>query len=130
MAGDSTFDVRTVFGLVGGMDAFDRLVGTFYEGVEADPVLRPMYADEDLTASRRRLSMFLAQFFGGPSTYSEERGHPRLRMRHSPFPIDAAARDRWMLHMSRAVEAEQFPEEVSAAMIEYFERAATFLINR
>ena len=130
MAGDSTFDVRTVFGLVGGMDAFDRMVATFYEGVEADPVLRPMYADEDLTASRRRLSMFLAQFFGGPSTYSEERGHPRLRMRHFPFPIDAAARDRWMLHMSRAVEAERFPEEVSAAMMEYFERAATFLVNR
>jgi len=96
MAGDSTFDVRTVFGLVGGMDAFDRLVANFYEGVEADPILRPMYADEDLTASRRRLSMFLAQFFGGPSTYSEERGHPRLRMRHAGFKIDLAARDAWL----------------------------------
>ncbi|HEU5318074.1 MAG TPA: globin [Chloroflexota bacterium] len=122
-------DARTVFAAVGGAETFDRIVDRFYEGVTADPVLRPMYP-EDLDASRRHLSLFLQQYFGGPSTYSEARGHPRLRMRHVPFAIGQAERDAWMRHMRTAVEAERLPAEVESVLIDYFDRAATFMINR
>ena len=122
-------DARTVFQAVGGAETFDRVVDRFYEGVSTDPVLRPMYP-EDLAASRRHLSLFLQQYFGGPGTYSEERGHPRLRMRHFPFAIGQAERDAWMRHMRIAVEAERLPLEVESALLNYFERAATFLLNR
>lgn len=123
-------DARTIFQRVGGIDAFTELAAQFYEGVSQDELLRPMYVEEDLVGSRRRLALFLAQYFGGPTTYSEERGHPRLRMRHLPFPIDEEARDRWMIHMHRALDNADFESEVKDAMREYFERAATFLINR
>ena len=122
-------DARTIFQAVGGAETFDRIVERFYAGVAADPVLRPMYP-EALAESRRRLSLFLQQYFGGPSAYSEERGHPRLRMRHFPFTIGQAERDAWMRHMRAAVEAERFPPEVESALLDYFERAATFLMNR
>ncbi|MBD3784352.1 MAG: globin [Micrococcales bacterium] len=84
---------------VGGAPTFERLVHAFYEGVAADPPLRALYPEEDLAPAERRLRMFLTQYFGGPSTYSEERGHPRLRMRHAPFPVTLDMRDRWMRHM-------------------------------
>ena len=122
-------DARTVFRSVGGAETFDRLVDRFYEGVSTDPVLRPMYP-ADLAASRRHLSLFLQQYFGGPGTYSEERGHPRLRMRHFPFAIGQAERDAWMRHMRAAVEAEHLPPEVQTVLLDYFEQAATFLMNR
>ena len=122
-------DARTIFQAVGGAETFDRIVERFYEGVAGDSALRPMYPD-DLVESRRRLSLFLQQYFGGPSSYSGERGHPRLRMRHFPFAIGQAERDAWMRHMRAAVEAEQLPTEVETALLDYFERAATFLINR
>src|SRR5437588_11989547 len=100
---------QTIFEAVGGLETFRRLVDAFYRGVETDPLLRPMYP-ADLTESREHLALFLAQYFGGPGTYSEQRGHPRLRRRHLPFPIDAAARDAWLRHMRAAVEEIALPE--------------------
>lgn len=126
---EQAVDARTVFAAVGGAETFDRLVERFYEGVAADEVLRPMYP-EDLAESKRHLSLFLQQYFGGPGTYSAERGHPRLRMRHFPFAIGQAERDAWMRHMRASVEAEHLPDPLREVLIEYFERAATFMINR
>mgnify|MGYP006273697359 CR=1 FL=1 len=93
----------TFYEQIGGQEFFDQLVDHFYEVVAQDPVLRPMYVEADLTNARRHLSLFLAQYWGGPSTYQEERGHPRLRMRHFPFAIDADARERWLAAMKHAI---------------------------
>lgn len=120
---------QTIYEQAGGAATFERLVERFYEGVEQDPVLRPMYP-EDLTEGKRHLALFLMQFFGGPGTYSQERGHPRLRMRHLPFAIGQAERDAWVRHMTAAVNTEPLPDSVRAAMLEYFERTATFMMNR
>jgi hemoglobin len=118
----------TLYEQVGGMPTFQRLVDAFYRGVESDPILRPMYPD-DLADSREHLALFLAQYFGGPTTYSEQRGHPRLRMRHLPFPIDAAARDAWLTHMRAAVAEVALPEPARGLMLAYFEQVANFLVN-
>jgi hemoglobin len=112
------------------MPAFEALVERFYEAVVADEVLRAMYVEAELSGAKRRLALFLAQYWGGPTTYMEERGHPRLRMRHFPFPIGSDARDRWIACMLAAMDACGFPPRVDAAMREYFERASTHLINR
>ena len=122
-------DSITLYNAVGGASTFERIVERFYEGVANDPVLRPMYPD-DLTESKRHLALFLMQYFGGPTTYSQERGHPRLRMRHLPFIIGIDERDAWMRHMKAAVEAEQLPDTAKDALLEYFERVATFMMNR
>ena len=94
----------TPYALMGGADAFRRLVHRFYVGVADDPVLRPLYPDEDLGPAEERLRMFLEQYWGGPKTYSEQRGHPRLRMRHAPFRITSVERDAWLHHMREAVD--------------------------
>ncbi len=122
-------DARTVFQAAGGAETFERIVARFYEGVADDPVLRPLYP-EDLEASRRHLALFLIQYFGGPSTYSAQRGHPRLRMRHLPFTIGQGERDAWVRHMAAALDAEALPTPVRDLMAEYFDRAATFLMNQ
>ncbi len=96
----------TFFDQVGGHEFFERLVTNFYTEVEKDELLRPMYP-EDLSESRRHFEMFLEQYWGGPKAYSEERGHPRLRMRHVPFRITRAARDAWLAAMATALEAER-----------------------
>jgi hemoglobin len=119
----------TLYEAVGGMPFFERLVGRFYEGVANDDVLRAMYP-EDLTGPARHLTLFLAQYWGGPVTYDQERGHPRLRMRHAPFRIGPDARDRWLLHMRAAVEAEAPPPSARAALLEYFEMAAEAMRNQ
>lgn len=119
---------QTLYDRVGGQPWFDRLVDRFYDGVEADPLLRPMYP-EDLTAAKRHLALFLAQYWGGPGTYSMERGHPRLRMRHVPFVVDAAARDAWLRHMEAAVAGDRPDDESEAALLAYFRHAADFLVN-
>lgn len=119
----------TLFEAVGGASVFERIVENFYVGIAADPVLRPMYP-ADLTESKKYMSLFLIQYFGGPGTYSEQRGHPRLRMRHLPFAIGQAERDAWMKHMKAAVVAENLSAESTSAMLEYFERTATFMMNR
>jgi hemoglobin len=119
----------TLYDQVGGMETFRRLVDAFYRGVETDPILRPMYPEE-LAESHEHLTLFLAQYFGGPTSYNERRGHPRLRMRHLPFPIDAAARDAWLTHMRAAVEEVALPEPARGVMLAYFQHVADFLINR
>lgn len=113
---------------VGGEPFFVSLVDRFYEGVADDPILRPMYPD-DLTEAKRHLVLFLVQYWGGPTTYLDERGHPRLRMRHAPFPVDLAARDAWIKAMGRAVVEAGLPEEEESEMLRYFVMAATHLIN-
>ena len=119
----------TVYEVVGGMPFFERLVGRFYEGVASDDVLRPLYPD-DLEAPAHRLTLFLAQYWGGPTTYDDERGHPRLRMRHAPFAIGPAERDRWLVHMRAAVDETGPPEPARQALLEYFEMAAEAMRNR
>jgi len=119
----------TVFEVVGGQSFFDALVERFYARVELDPTLRPVYPD-DLEPGRRALALFLGQYWGGPPVYSEEKGHPRLRMRHAPFRIDAAARDAWLTAMLAAVDEADAPQVALEAMREYFEMASTAMINQ
>ena len=114
----------------GGMPFFEDLVGRFYAGVATDPILRPLYPEADLAPAQRRLTLFLAQYWGGPRTYDDERGHPRLRMRHAPFPIDAAARDRWLVLMRAALAETAPPPDVAAELDRYLEMAADAMRNR
>jgi len=120
---------RTLYELIGGMETFIRLVDAFYTRVEADEVLRPIFP-EDMEGNKRAQYLFLAQFFGGPTTYSQERGHPRLRMRHFPFAIDQQARDHWLKNMLDAIEEVGIQEPMRSEMTDYFERGSTFMINR
>jgi hemoglobin len=120
--------VDSLYQQVGGDQFFADLVERFYEGVVGDPVLRPLYPT-DLTSSKAHLAAFLVQYWGGPATYSEQRGHPRLRMRHAPFVIGQFERDAWMRHMSSAVRAADLPTEIEQALLDYFEMAATSLVN-
>ncbi|GAB4510451.1 MAG: globin [Anaerolineae bacterium] len=119
---------QTVFEMVGGEPTFKQLVEVFYAKVEADDVLRAIFP-EDLEPGKRWQQLFLMQFFGGPTMYAEERGHPRLRMRHMPFPIDAGARDRWLGHMLAAIDEVGIQEPAREMMRSYFERAADHMIN-
>lgn len=118
----------TFFDRVGGQPFFDALVDRFYEGVEVDDILRPMYP-EDLTEPKRHLALFLAQYWGGPRTYSEERGHPRLRMRHAPFVIDKQARDAWLVHMRAALAQMELSDEDRAELDAYVDMAAFQMRN-
>ena len=120
----------SLFDRAGGMAFFEALVGRFYDDVEGDPVIRPLYPDADLAGARHRLTLFLAQYWGGPTTYDQERGHPRLRMRHAPFPIGPAERDRWLVHMRAAATALAPPPDVAAELDRYFEMAAEAMRNR
>jgi hemoglobin len=120
----------TVYDRVGGMPFFERLVERFYDGVAADPVLRPVYPEVDLSGARRRLTLFLAQYWGGPRTYDEERGHPRLRMRHFPFAIGSAERDRWLVHMRAAIAELAPPADVAEALDRYFDKTSEAMRNR
>ena len=118
-----------VYGRIG-EDGFARLARAFYAQVPDDEVLAPMYPRDDLEGAEERLRDFLVGRFGGPARYVERRGHPRLRMRHVPFAIDEAARDRWVRNMDRALAEAQLPEEVTAALRAFFRSTATFLRNR
>jgi hemoglobin len=126
---DGTVSAPTFFDAVGGEPTFRRLVDKFYEGVREDPLLRPMYPEEDLGPAADRLTLFLMQYWGGPTTYSDERGHPRLRIRHAPFRVDAAARDAWLHHMRVAVDSLGLPDPARTALWDYLERAAYFMVN-
>lgn len=119
----------SVFQAVGGQAFFDRLVDAFYEGVATDTVLLPLYPEPDLTGAKRRLSLFLGQYFGGPMTYNEERGHPRLRLRHMPFRIGPDERDRWLRHMAAAVERVAEQPQIRQILMGYFVPAAEMLRN-
>ena len=113
-----------------GEDGFHRLVALFYRQVPADDILGPMYPKADLAAAEERLRDFLVGRFGGPTRYIEQRGHPRLRMRHAPFPITREARDRWMELMSKALEAAHLPPDVTAFLRDFFDAVATMMVNR
>ncbi|WP_189670175.1 globin [Promicromonospora soli] len=120
---------ESFFDAVGGHDTFVRLVDAFYDGVADDPVLRPMYPEEDLGPAKERLTMFLEQYWGGPTTYSAQRGHPRLRMRHVPFKVNPDARDRWLAHMRTAVDSLGLAPIHESQLWDYLERAAFSMIN-
>ena len=114
---------------VGGGPTFDKIVSEFYAIVEHDPVLRPLYPDQDLAAAAVRLRMFLEQYWGGPRTYSEQRGHPRLRMRHSPFVIGIAERDAWLAAMSTAVDGADLHPDARDRLWSYLVMAADSMVN-
>jgi hemoglobin len=120
----------TLFDRAGGMAFFERLVDAFYDGVSQDEVLLPLYPEQpDLSGARRRLTLFLAQYWGGPRTYDDERGHPRLRMRHMPFTVGPLERDRWLRHMTAAVESVTDDPDIRDALIGYFVPAAEHMRN-
>jgi hemoglobin len=120
---------QTFYEAVGGEDTFRRIVGRFYEEVAKDEVLRPLYPDEDLGPAEEKLRLFLVQYWGGPHTYSEQRGHPRLRMRHAPFVIGPLQRDAWLRCMRVAVDEAGLSEPHRRQLWEYLEMAANSLLN-
>lgn len=122
-------DPSTVYDRVGGQAWFDALVERFYDRVETDPVLRPLYP-ADLGPGKRHLALFLGQYWGGPAAYNEERGQPQLRRRHLPFTIGRAERDAWVHHMVSAVEAVPLDAETQAELLTYLRDTATFLVNQ
>jgi hemoglobin len=121
---------KSVFELAGGEVAFRTLVKRFYARVASDPILRAVYPDEDLSGAADRLTLFLIQYWGGPTTYSDQRGHPRLRLRHQPFAIGQSERDAWLGHMTAAVESMDFAPSIRTALLDYFETASTAMINQ
>jgi hemoglobin len=123
-------DEPTLYDVAGGMPYFEALVEHFYTAVATDPILRPLYPEAELSDAQHRLTLFLAQYWGGPSSYSEERGHPRLRMRHAPFAIGPEARDHWLQHMQAALDALDPEPALRAAFDEYFAFAAESMRNR
>ncbi len=125
-----TEETITLYDAAGGMAFFEALIGRFYDGVAADPVLRPLYPEPDLAGARHRLTLFLAQYWGGPTTYDQERGHPRLRMRHFPFAIGPRESDAWLARMRDAIAATNPPPDVAARLSAYFEMAAEAMRNR
>jgi hemoglobin len=120
----------TFYEAVGGEPTFRKIVARFYEEVRDDNVLRALYPEEDLGPAQERLTLFLMQYWGGPQTYSAERGHPRLRMRHAPFAIGAAERDAWLRAMRVGVDEAGLEEAHRAQLWEYLEGTAQFLVNR
>lgn len=120
----------SLYDRAGGTPFFEALVDRFYAGVAADPILRRVYPDADLGPAQRRLTLFLIQYWGGPTTYDQERGHPRLRMRHAPFAIGPLERDRWLVHMRAAIAALEPPADVTEALDRYIEMAAEAMRNR
>jgi hemoglobin len=123
-------EATTFYEAVGGEETFRRLVHHFYAGVAEDPLLRPLYPEPDLAGAEERLRMFLVQYWGGPRTYQERRGHPRLRMRHAPFAIGIAERDAWLRHMRAAVDALELPESAAVMLWDYLEMAAHSMVNQ
>jgi len=113
-----------------GEEGFEKLVHAFYKQIPQDDILGPMYPADDLVGAEERLRDFLVGRFGGPPRYVEQRGHPRLRMRHAPFPVGRAARDRWMLLMTNALHEAELPADVSKMLLEFFDGVATFMMNR
>jgi hemoglobin len=128
-AADAGAATTTFYDAVGGAETFRRLVHRFYRGVASDPVLRALYPDEDLSAAEQRLRMFLEQYWGGPRTYSDQRGHPRLRMRHAPFAVTPTARDHWLEQMRTAVEELQLAPELEQTLWDYLVNAAYSMVN-
>jgi hemoglobin len=126
---EGTVDGATFYDAVGGHETFRRLIAGFYARVETDPVLRPLYPEEDLQPAAERLRMFLEQYWGGPRTYSEVRGHPRLRARHVPFRVDEAARVAWLANMRAALDEIGLHPEADRVLWDYLKTAAQMLVN-
>ncbi|MGH3497401.1 MAG: globin [Nocardioidaceae bacterium] len=120
---------ETFYDAIGGHDTFVTIVARFYQGVAGDEVLRALYPEQDLGPAERRFRMFLEQYWGGPTTYSDERGHPRLRMRHAPFKVTPAAKDRWLHHFRDGLDAAQLSPEHDAQFWDYVTHAAQFMVN-
>ena len=123
-------DTSTLYDRAGGTPFFEALVDRFYAGVASDPVLRPVYPEPDLAGAQHRLTLFLIQYWGGPTTYDQERGHPRLRMRHAPFAIGPVERDRWLVQMRAALADLAPPPDVAAQLERYFVTTAEAMRNR
>ncbi len=121
--------MSTFYDEIGGMDTIRSIVAAFYEGVADDELLRPLYPEEDLGPAQERLTLFLAQYWGGPTTYSELRGHPRLRLRHAPYAVTPLARDRWLLHFRDGLDAAELTPEQDTRFWEYVHHAAMFMVN-
>ncbi len=129
MSDANSGEISELFDRVGGSATFDLLVQRFYEGLRTDPVVFPMYPSDDIDGAIWRLSTFLQQYFGGPTAYSDQRGHPRLRMRHAAFHINPAARERWLTHMRTAVDSlDLFPTDYEL-LWGYLERASLSMVN-
>jgi hemoglobin len=124
-----TAEPQPLYDRVGGHETFVRLVDEFYRGVAGDPQLRALYPEDDLGPAAERLRLFLEQYWGGPHTYSDTRGHPRLRIRHAPFPVTSDLRDRWLTHMNAALDSLGLPAPELEEFREYVTRAAAFMIN-
>ena len=124
-----TLDDQDIYALIG-EDGFQRLVAGFYRQVPGDEILGPMYPESDLAGAEQRLRDFLVGRFGGPPRYIEQRGHPRLRMRHAPFAIDAAARERWLTLMTKALDEAKLPADAHAVLREFFAGVSEMLLNR
>lgn len=122
-------ETMSLYEAAGGMAYFVALVDAFYSGVVTDAVLLPLYATDDIDGARHRLTLFLAQYWGGPTTYMEERGHPKLRMRHMPFRVGPAERDHWLLHMAAAVEQVPATPQIRERLMAYFVPSAEHLRN-
>jgi hemoglobin len=120
---------ETFYDEIGGMETFETIVSVFYAGVATDPVLRPLYPEQDLGPAEVRFRLFLAQYWGGPTTYSDERGHPRLRMRHAPFAVTPEAKDRWLVHFRAGLDAADLTPEQDQRFWEYVTHAAQFMVN-
>ena len=123
-------DQMSLYERAGGTPFFEALVARFYEAVATDPGLRPLYPEADLAPAQRRLTLFLIQYWGGPRTYEEERGHPRLRMRHAPFAVGPAERDRWLVHMRAAIAELAPPDDITEELERYMATAAEAMRNR
>jgi hemoglobin len=123
-------DEPTLYDAAGGMPFFEALIDRFYDGVERDPTLAPLYPADDLPGARHRLTLFFAQYWGGPRTYDAERGHPRLRMRHMPFAIGPAERDAWLRLMHASIDASDAPADVATRLRAYVDMAAEAMRNR
>ena len=119
----------TFYDEIGGFETFRTIVHTFYEGVATDEVLRPIYPEEDLGPAEERFLLFLVQYWGGPTTYSDTRGHPRLRMRHAPFAVTPEARDRWLTHFRAGLDAAALTPEQDERFWDYVTHAAQFMVN-
>jgi hemoglobin len=122
-------DADNFYDAVGGEETFRLLVHRFYAGVADDPVLRPLYPEPDLAGAEERLRMFLVQYWGGPRTYQEQRGHPRLRMRHVPFTIGPVERDAWLRHMRDALDELDLPPDLEVPLWDYLQMAAHSMVN-
>ncbi len=121
--------MSTFYDDIGGFDTFKTIVDKFYEGVATDDVLRPLYPEEDLGPAAERFTLFLVQYWGGPTTYSDQRGHPRLRMRHAPFAVTPTAKEHWLKHFREGLDAADLTAEHDAQFWDYVTHAAQFMVN-